>query len=275
MAAPQQSELPMISTAGLSAPRRAIFCSDALVGKTILVTGASSGLGRAAAFGLAQVGARLIVMGRDTQRLNATLTMLREGEHHAIAGAMDDADAAAILVREAAAVHGPFDGIFHSAGVYRAQPAKTTRQKIIEEIFAAAVWGAYGVARAAAQRAVLHNGGAVIFMTSVAAERGHPGTIAYAGAKATIAGLVRSLAVELGGKRIRVNGIVSGTIETEMHLATVATLPDHLVEEGRGNHILGFGRVDDIANMVTYLMSDAGQWITGAMLHVDGGYTAS
>lgn len=255
--------------------RRGVFRSDALAGRTILVTGGSSGLGRAAACGLARAGARLVVAGRDTQRLDATLAMLDAGDHHRVAGTMDDADTAAALVREAASAYGPFHGIFHSAGIYRAQPAKTTRQKLIDEVFAAAVWGAYGVARAAAQRTVLTEGGAVAFMTSVAAERGHPGTIAYAGAKATIAGLVRALAVELGGKRIRVNGIVSGTIETEMHLATVANLPDHLVEEGRANHILGFGDVDDIADMVTYLMSDAGRWITGTMLHVDGGYTAS
>jgi NAD(P)-dependent dehydrogenase (short-subunit alcohol dehydrogenase family) len=111
-------------------------------------------------------------------------------------------------------------------------------------------------------------------MSSVAGERGHPGTIAYAGAKAAVTGLIKPLAIELAPKRIRVNQIVSGTVETEMHLGTAANLPPELIEAGSRRHLLGFGTPPDVAAAALFLMSDASRWITGTSMRVDGGYLA-
>lgn len=250
------------------------FDAAALNGRRIMVTGASSGLGRAAAIALAACGAQLVLLGRDEERLELTRRQLGGGDHVVVAAALLDADHTFQIVKETTTAHGILNGIFHSAGTYLAMPAKSTRQKHIDEIFAASVMAAYGIARAAAHHTVMAAGGSVVFMSSVAGERGHPGTIAYAGAKAAVRGIVPVLALELAPKRIRVNLITSGTIETEMHLTTAAGLPPELIEAGARRHLFGFGAPSDIGGAVTFLMSDAARWITGTALHVDGGYLA-
>jgi NAD(P)-dependent dehydrogenase (short-subunit alcohol dehydrogenase family) len=245
-----------------------------LSNRLILVTGGSSGLGRAAAREFAASGAKVIILGRNEDRLAAALDSLAGGDHAMVPADLTDADTTFEVVKAAASKYGRFDGIFHAAGAYLAMAAKMTKQRHIDQMFAAAVWGAYGIARAAAHHTVLAEGGSVVFMSSVARERGHPGTIAYAGAKAAVSGIVKALAVELGPKRIRVNEIVSGTVETEMHLTTAANLPVELIEAGARRHILGFGEPADVAAAAVFLMSDASRWITGASMSVDGGYLA-
>ena len=240
----------------------------------MFVTGGSSGLGRAAAVAFAAAGARVVLLGRDRNRLAATIDLLAGSGHASVAASLTDADGSFAIVKAAAAQHGRFDGIFHAAGAYLAMPAKMTKQRHIDEMFAASVWGAYGIARAAAHHTILAEGGSIVFMSSVAGERGHPGTIAYAGAKAAVTGLIKPLAIELAPKRIRVNQIVSGTVETEMHLGTAANLPPELIEAGSRRHLLGFGTPPDVAAAALFLMSDASRWITGTSMRVDGGYLA-
>lgn len=251
-----------------------VYNHRALVGKTIFVTGASSGLGRAASAAMAGLGARIIVNGRDEKRLEETLASLAGEGHSVVAGALNDADAAADLVKAAAATHGPFDGIFHSAGVFAVLPAKITKQRHIDELFGASVPGAYGISRAAASKNVMKDGGAIALMSSVAGVRGNVGLSAYAGAKAAILGLTKALAVELAPRGIRVNGIVAGTVETEMHLRMKASTGDNQADSNLGKHPLGYGRPDDVAAAVVYLLSDASRWVTGTALRVDGGYLA-
>jgi NAD(P)-dependent dehydrogenase (short-subunit alcohol dehydrogenase family) len=253
---------------------RAIFHEKCLEGRTALVTGASSGLGRAAAIALSKVGARIIVTGRDQERLDATLEMLSGDGHAAIASDLSNADQAADLVKGAAQAHGPLDGIFHSAGIFSVLPAKMTKQRHIDEIFNASVPGAYGVARAVSQRNVMRDGGSIVFMSSVAGVRGNAGLTAYAGAKAAILGLNQALAVELAARRIRVNAIVAGTVATEMHLRMQASTTSEQGDANANKHLLGYGAPADVANAVLFLLSDAARWITGTSLTVDGGYLA-
>jgi len=251
-----------------------VFAPGCFADRTILVTGASSGLGRAAAVALAGLGARLMVTGRDEARLQETLGALSGAEHKSAAAELTDADGTADAVTALAKEHGPFHGIFHSAGAYFSLPMKVVRQRHIDVAYHASVNGAYGVARAASQRKVLSDGGAVIFMSSVAGERGHSGLAAYGGAKAAVMGIVRALALELSPRRVRVNAIIASTIETEMHLRTIENANMDYVAAGEARHPLGFGRPEDVSNAVIFLLSDASQWITGTGMVVDGGYLA-
>jgi NAD(P)-dependent dehydrogenase (short-subunit alcohol dehydrogenase family) len=250
------------------------FDDRCLQGRVVLVTGASSGLGRAAAIALSQKGAKLIVTGRDADRLSQTRDMLTGADHEALLGVIGDADSAAELVKSAARAVGVIDGIFHAAGSFSVLPVKVTKQRHLEEAFGASVFGAFGIARAAANRTVLSDGGSIVFMSSVAGERASSGLTAYAGAKAAISGLCRSLAAELAPRRIRVNMIVASTIETEMHERTLSNADMDYVEMNRARHPLGFGRPADVTNAALFLLSDASRWVTGSALTVDGGYLA-
>lgn len=247
------------------------FAPDSLAGRRIVVAGASSGLGRAAAITLAGAGAQLILLGRNEDRLRDVAETA--GGHEWRAVDLADDNAADTIVREIAA-NAPIDGIFHSAGTSLVAPMRMTKTAQIDDLFGAAVYGALGIARAASRRGVMRDGGSIVFMSSVSSLRGRRGMVAYSSAKAATSGLVRALAIELAERGIRVNSIAAGAIETEMHHDFANTVSKEMVANYRSLHPLGFGRADDVAQAVMFLVSDASRWITGVDLSVDGGYAA-
>lgn len=255
-------------------PSRPVFRDDCFAGRSVFVTGGSSGIGRSAAIALSRCGARLVLNGRDETRLAESVGLLAGKGHAAAPGALTNADDTADLVKAAARDHGPFDAIFHAAGVFAVRAIKVTRQTHLEQTFAASVFGAYGVGRAAASPKVLVDGGALLLMSSVAARRGNPALAAYSGAKAAVLGLTRVLALELAPRRVRVNAAVASTITTEMHWKTLENADMTHVNANEARHPLGFGTPEQMNDAVLFLLSDASTWITGAEIAIDGGYSA-
>lgn len=251
-----------------------IFTTDSLAGRHILVTGASSGLGRQAAIRFAGAGARLVLLGRNQDRLNTTLAALAGSGHKAMAASFAELEATADVLKGIAADHGPIDGIFHSAGIELVRPMRMFKNEHLASLFEASLHSALGIARAAASRNVLNDKASLVFMSSVAGLRGTAGMAGYSATKAAIDGMVRSLACELAGRRIRVNSIAAGAVQTEMHNRLSKSLGENALADYERRHLLGFGQSDDIANAALFLLSDASTWITGTTLVVDGGYTA-
>ncbi|VXD01018.1 SDR family NAD(P)-dependent oxidoreductase [Sphingomonas sp. 8AM] len=251
-----------------------IFAADCMHDRTVLVTGASSGLGRATANLLARCGARIILNGRDAARLEETRLTLSGDGHETIAAELSNADQAHDLTMAAVARVGTLDGVFHSAGTTKVLPVKLVKDKQLDDVFGANLWAAFGIARAAAKRDVVRDGGALIFMSSVAAVCGRPALSAYCAAKAGLDGMVRSIAVEMAPRRIRVNSIAAGAVETAMHDTFVSSINEEARRDYEDFHLLKFGVPEDIANMAVFLLSDGGRWITGASLAVDGGAAA-
>lgn len=252
---------------------KTLFSKDCLAGGTYLVTGASSGIGRATALLIGACGGKVIAAGRDTGRLAEVEAALGgDGGHVVAAQDLHDADAVADWIKGMVTAHGPLAGVFHGAGMELVKPARMLRQAQLDELFASSLFAAFGIARAAAQKGGMVDGGALVFMSSVAGTTGQAGMTAYSAAKAGVDGMVRSLACELAPRAIRVNAIAAGAVETPMHARLTRGSGDAATAEYARSHLLGFGNPDDIANAALFLLSGASRWITGSVMAVDGGY---
>lgn len=250
-----------------------IFRNDVFEGKTFLITGASSGIGRAAAILLAECGARLIITGRDTIRLNQALSSLNGPGHLAFSIELQTADQTNDWLKSLLDMTGPLDGVFHSAGVEMIRPVRMIKQAQINDVFASSLFSAFGIVRALSGKAALVDGSSLVFMSSVAGSTGQLGMSAYSAAKAAIDGMVRSLACEMASRQIRVNSIAAGAVKTSMHERLTNGSGDDANQAYANSHLLGFGEPEDIAQAVVYLLSPASKWITGTTMFVDGGYT--
>ncbi|WP_431261313.1 SDR family NAD(P)-dependent oxidoreductase [Roseateles chitinivorans] len=249
-----------------------MFKNDLLAGQRFLITGASSGLGRAAAELIAACGGQVLGAGRNAERLQAAIASWSGTGHVACVQELGNADATADWAKDLAQQHGPLNGIFHAAGTELLRPIRMSKQAQFDEAFGSAFFAAAGLARAAGQKGVMVDGGALVFMSSVAGSAGKVGMAAYSASRAAVEGMVRSLACEFAPRGIRVNAIAAGAVQTPMHDRITQGAAQEVVDAYASSHLLGFGEPGDIASAVVYLLGPAGRWITGTTMAVDGGY---
>lgn len=250
-----------------------LFRSDALAGMTYLVTGSSSGIGKAAAILLAESGARIIAHGRDEFRLQDTLEAMPGSGHSMSIAALDSADQTFDWIRSIVEKEGPLNGVFHCAGVELIRPARMIKQVNLNEVFGSSLFSAFGISRALSATDAMLDGGSVVFMSSLAGVNGQVGMSAYGAAKAAINGLVKSLSCELASRNIRVNSIAAGAVHTPMLQRVTNKTGGNASKAYSDSHLLGFGNSNDIANAALYLLSPMSSWVTGSVMVVDGGYT--
>jgi NAD(P)-dependent dehydrogenase (short-subunit alcohol dehydrogenase family) len=241
-------------------------------GRTILVTGAGSGIGRASAIRLAEEGARLVLVDRNSDRVAA----LREelgGDHFTHTCDMTDEKAITEMVSELRKQVEPFSGVVHSAGIHWLRPLALTDSNVLREMLDSHVISSIALTRAL-NRFLAKDGASIVWFASVAALKGGAGTVAYAAAKAALIGAARVVAVELARRGVRVNVIAPGVVKTKQSDAFLANLAPEQQQAITDSHLLGLGEPQDIAGVVAFLLSDDARWITGTTLVVDGGLSA-
>jgi NAD(P)-dependent dehydrogenase (short-subunit alcohol dehydrogenase family) len=239
-----------------------------------LVTGGSSGIGRAVAIGLAHRGARVLVSGRDPRRLAETLAALPGQGHAPVPGALAGLDPTSAWICDLARAHGPLRGVVHSAGVHSVHPLRALRQAQLADVTGIDIDVPLGLLKGFRQKSSHGPNGSVVFIASVMGLVGAPSRAAYCAGKGALIALARAAAVELAGEGIRVNCVAPGYVATDMLERLRTQLTDEQFEAIRARHPLGFGRPEDVAEAVLFLLGDAARWITGTALAVDGGYTA-
>lgn len=236
-----------------------------LAGKTVLVTGASSGIGRQAAIACAARGATLVISGRDRARLGEALAALAGAGHRAVAADLTDAAQTDALVETTGAV----DGVFVSSGVAQIAPLRLASREHIDRLMEVDFEAPILLVQRLLKRRQIRRGGSIVFNSALAAAVSPAGTAIYSAAKAALDAAARSLALEVGRQGIRVNSLRLGYVQTR--------LLDELgraglnVAEMSSLAPLGLGTVDDAANAVIYLLSDASRWVSRTTFTCDGG----
>ncbi|HZV74119.1 MAG TPA: SDR family oxidoreductase [Conexibacter sp.] len=242
--------------------------------RTVLVTGASSGIGAAVAVALAAESAVVVLAGRDRERLADVRTAVEAAGAQGIEVAVELVDDVQLaqLAQTAAGATGAIDVLVHSAGVYRPTPLAQLERAALEREWAINVLAPLRLTQAALP--YLPSGASVVFISSVSGRVGFAGDAAYAATKGAIESMVRSLSVELAPQGVRVNGVAPGFTATPMNAA--ARTDERLVRTAEAATSSGrLGRPEDVAAAVVYLASEAAAQVRGVTLPVDGGFPVS
>jgi NAD(P)-dependent dehydrogenase (short-subunit alcohol dehydrogenase family) len=248
-----------------------------LTGRTIVVTGASSGIGRATAIHLSQLGARVVLVARDTQRLQETAELLQpsdSGDHRVESFDLTAINEMPRWFKSLAGELGPLSGLAHCAGIALTKPLRFLTAADLQRVNLINVDSGIGLAKAFRQKGCCTSPGYIVFLSSVAAISGLPAKAGYAGSKGALMAITRSLGVELAPEGIRVNCIAPSVVNTEMWERAKSEMTTEQGTHLENLHPLGIGEPVDVANSIAFLLGDTARWITGTTMILDGGATA-
>lgn len=242
-----------------------------LEGKRILVTGASSGIGQGIAIACANMGAKVVLNGRNESRLKETFEMLNGKGHSIIVADLSKQDEIDLLVDNCPSIN----GLVHSAGISVIRNVKFIDRKLIEEITNINEVAPILLTSSLLKKRKIQKSSSIVFIASMSGVFvGNTGESLYSCTKGALSGFVKSSAFELASQGTRVNSICPGIVETKLlNLSNNLFSEEYLKDKMLGRYPLKrFGKPEDIANGAVYLLSDASEWITGINLLIDGGY---
>lgn len=236
-----------------------------LQGKIILVTGASSGIGRGIAVACSNMGARIILTARNLERLQETCSLM-EGEGHQIilADLTNEADRNRLVSKLP-----PLDGLVQCAGVMNRVPGKLIGKQDIDSVFLPNVEAPMLLQSLLLQERKIKKEASIVYMASIAARSAVAGNALYSASKAALISYAKCLALELAPRKIRVNCICPAMVWTD--LALVGATKEELETDQLKYPLKRYGTPEDIANLTIYLLSNASSWMTGSCVEITGG----
>ncbi len=241
-----------------------------LSGRVAIVTGSSRGIGKSIALELASRGAKIVLSGRNKESLDKVLEEIEKtgSEVLTIAGDVGDSSDAQKLIDGALEKFGKIDILINNAGITRDNLLLRMSEDDWDIVLKTNLKGAYNCIRSITKPYMKQRSGVIVNITSVIGQVGNAGQVNYAASKAGIIGLTKSVAKELSGRNIRVNAVAPGFIETDM----TGNLPPQVKDELlKSIPLAKLGQPEDVAKIVSFLVSDDAAYITGQVINVDGG----
>lgn len=237
-----------------------------LEGKTILVTGASSGIGRGIAIACSKMGASVIVNGRNEQRLSETMSEMEGDDNLSLAADLSDNVALAEMVAKLPKL----DGIVHCAGIGQRVLCKQLQESDLENMMNVNFKAPVMLQTEILKQKKINKSASIVFIASIACDSPTIGNAMYSASKGAIISYANCLALELAPRQIRVNCILPAMIWTELIFKGGIT-EEELKEDEKKYPLKRYGKPEDIANLSIYLLSDAAAWMTGSNIKITGG----
>jgi NAD(P)-dependent dehydrogenase (short-subunit alcohol dehydrogenase family) len=237
--------------------------------KRIILTGASSGIGKAAAVKLDELGASLVMIARNYDKLNETLSLLSGTDHKIYSYDLKKIEGIEDFINNVVKENGKFDGFVHCAGVAPMRPVKSAGYGFIHDIMLINFYAFAELVKSLSKANCSNDGASIVAVSSVSSLKGNKAQGAYSASKSALNGLISPMAKELWAREIRVNSILFGMVKTEMFADFIKNGGDISAWK---DQYAGIGEPEDAANVIAFLLSSASRMITGSNLVADNGY---
>lgn len=235
--------------------------------KTILVTGATSGIGRRIVEAIIEAGGNVVATGRDVEALKAIQTHYSEERITIVAADLTQADELSKLVISCPSL----DGFVHSAGMVKSQPIRYLSREKMEETFGINFFAPVVLVGELDRAKKINKKASFVFISSVSSLHPHKGGTSYSASKAALDTFMKVLALEYAHRGIRANSISPGMVKTPLYEQAKELTSEESMAEHISHYPLGMGETEDVANAAIYLLSDASKWMTGTTITLDGG----
>lgn len=234
--------------------------------KTILVTGASSGIGKQAAISISEVGGEVIIIGRNEERLRNTFNNLQGNNHKYFVVDLSKEEEIINLVSRLPKLN----GAVYCAGITGHMPAKFIKKNHLSDMFAVNYDAPVLLIGKLLRKKKLSNNSSIVFISSLATQQPFFGGSAYVSSKSALEGYTKVLAMEIAPKGMRANCISPGFVKTAMIEETAETVSQEVIDKVEKAQMLGSGTPEDVSNTIIFFLSDASRWITGSNLFMGG-----
>jgi NAD(P)-dependent dehydrogenase (short-subunit alcohol dehydrogenase family) len=243
--------------------------------KLIVITGASSGIGRETAILCSELGARVSIIARNQERLQSTFNNLKGEGHSFISLDVSRHSEISDCVDKIVSSSGKIDGFVHSAGICKTLPLRMNKPEDLLEMLSVNLVSSFEFIRMFSKKKFSNDSASFVLISSIRGVVGEIGLSSYCASKGAMISGTKALSLELAARKQRINCISPAMIKTEMMDREFSNLSQEAVSVIEGKHPLGFGTPEDVANAVAFLLSDSSKWITGSNLVLDGGYSAT
>lgn len=244
-------------------------------GKTFIITGGSSGIGRQTSITLSKFGARIILIARSEERLKSVIKELYGSGHSYYCLDLSNVSSIESVIKQIIDDCGPVDGLVYAAGIDISLPIQLFKPEKVKEVFDVNYFGFVEMVRQLCKKGRFNYGTRIVGLSSVASKCGDKIHTAYSASKAAMDASVRCLAKELAEKGIFINTIAPAMTDTNIYKEFYAKHGDEAKNELTKRQYLGIGNVEDVANAIAFLMSEGAKFMTGSTMMYDGGFTSN